>query len=240
VKSFLVVLDFDQTIVEGNCGVAAQKALRKRLGTSQSGKNSKGLSQDNIVRLLTVNGGVEADISTEIKRIPPTTNMLPFIRNLPKLNCQSIIVSDAHPFFIRTWLRSRGVLKVFSSIIGDRGDSVPKNPPATTDEADGTWCYFCSKYMCKGLLLKAYVRGQRQKGREFKRVVYIGDGRNDYCPVLRLRAYDIVFARDGFGLKSSLLNREYDVAAVTYFWKSADQIGRILQAINDRETMARK
>jgi len=239
VKKFLIVLDFDWTIVEGTCWAVAKKALQKRLGISKSGKNSKGLSQDNIVCLLRAHGGVEEDISKAVKRIPPTANMLPFIRSLPKLDGESIIISDAHPFFMKTWLRSRGVLKVFNCIIGHQSDPVPKTASTTENEKDEElWCSFCSKHMCKGLLLKEFIRVRKQEGLEFRRVVYIGDGKNDYCPVLRLRASDIVFARDGLDLHTRLMKREYDVAAVTYFWKSADQIGSVLKFMNEIETPA--
>lgn len=42
----------------------------------------------------------------------------------------------------------------------------------------------CSPNMCKGEELEAYLS---RKQEQFDRVVYVGDGTNDFCPVLRLR-----------------------------------------------------
>lgn len=43
----------------------------------------------------------------------------------------------------------------------------------------------CSPNMCKGEELEAYL--ERKGGRStFDRIVYVGDGSNDFCPLLRL------------------------------------------------------
>jgi pyridoxal phosphate phosphatase PHOSPHO2 len=41
----------------------------------------------------------------------------------------------------------------------------------------------CSPNMCKGEELSAFLKEHE----EYEKVVYIGDGSNDFCPVVRLR-----------------------------------------------------
>ena len=38
--------------------------------------------------------------------------------------------------------------------------------------------------MCKGEELDAFLA---RNGQDFDRVVYVGDGSNDFCPILRMR-----------------------------------------------------
>ena len=54
--------------------------------------------------------------------------------------------------------------------------------------------------MCKGDELDAYVAAHGGKD-DFSRIVYIGDGKNDYCPLLRMRKGDLVLPRKGFELE---------------------------------------
>ena len=42
----------------------------------------------------------------------------------------------------------------------------------------------CQPNMCKGEELEAFLR---RHGKDFDRIIYVGDGSNDFCPILRLR-----------------------------------------------------
>ena len=53
--------------------------------------------------------------------------------------------------------------------------------------------------MCKGDELDAYVAGQG--GRQaYDKVVYVGDGGNDFCPLLRMKGGDWGLVRKGMEL----------------------------------------
>jgi pyridoxal phosphate phosphatase PHOSPHO2 len=43
----------------------------------------------------------------------------------------------------------------------------------------------CDPGMCKGQELESYLA---RKGVDFDRIIYIGDGSNDFCPILKLRS----------------------------------------------------
>jgi len=48
----------------------------------------------------------------------------------------------------------------------------------------------CSPNMCKGEELEAFLKDKDP----FEKMIYVGDGSNDFCPILRLREYVSLFA----------------------------------------------
>lgn len=59
----------------------------------------------------------------------------------------------------------------------------------------------CSPNMCKGEELTAFLD---RHGQDFDRIIYVGDGSNDFCPILRLRDQDTVFCRVKRGLSERI------------------------------------
>lgn len=57
----------------------------------------------------------------------------------------------------------------------------------------------CLENMCKGAELDAYLEGTGGKD-SYGRIVYVGDGGNDFCPLLRMRTGDLALVRKGFEL----------------------------------------
>lgn len=53
--------------------------------------------------------------------------------------------------------------------------------------------------MCKGDELEAWVAAHGGK-EAWDKIVYVGDGGNDYCPLLRMRKGDLACVRKGFEL----------------------------------------
>lgn len=73
--------------------------------------------------------------------------------------------------------------------------------------------------MCKGEELDAFL--ERHGGRSaYDRIVYVGDGGNDFCPVLRLRESDLAFVRKFRGLQSRIA-KEGGVKAGIKYWNGA-------------------
>jgi pyridoxal phosphate phosphatase PHOSPHO2 len=59
--------------------------------------------------------------------------------------------------------------------------------------------------MCKGNELDEYLAAHGGKD-SFDRICYVGDGGNDFCPLLRMRKEDIAFVRQGFELEERVKN----------------------------------
>lgn len=80
----------------------------------------------------------------------------------------------------------------------------------------------CSANMCKGEELEAYL--ERHGGRSsYDRLIYLGDGSNDFCPVLRLGKNDIALVRKGMGLERRIRD-EGGVQCDVRYWKNAWEV----------------
>lgn len=76
--------------------------------------------------------------------------------------------------------------------------------------------------MCKGEELEAFL--ERHGGRSaFDRVVYVGDGGNDYCPLLRLKEGDVALVRRYRGLQTRI-EKEGGVKAGLRYWAGAWEV----------------
>lgn len=63
----------------------------------------------------------------------------------------------------------------------------------------------------------------------YTRVCYIGDGRNDYCPAVRLSADDYIFPRKDYPLDNKLREDDSKVKAKVVAWDSGNEICDALQ-----------
>jgi pyridoxal phosphate phosphatase PHOSPHO2 len=54
--------------------------------------------------------------------------------------------------------------------------------------------------MCKGDELDAYLAKKGGKD-TYGKIAYVGDGGNDFCPLLRMRKGDVAYVRKGFELE---------------------------------------
>jgi len=122
------------------------------------------------------------------------------------------VLSNANKFFIETILQHQAIRSCFDEIVTNPADfTVPTSPNllvlhkrvGPNDPPHG--CQVgCEDNMCKGKELVEYLDRQRQKGVHFDRVMYVGDGSNDFCAVLRMTSQDIVFCRRFRGLERKI------------------------------------
>lgn len=117
-------------------------------------------------------------------------------------NAHSIIISDSNSVFINQILSREGLQAHCSHIFTN---------PARFDDSGRLHvnrfhshsCQRCARSpnMCKGAILAEFVRNSE----EYSRIVYVGDGRGDYCPCVGLRETDVVVCREGYGLAEQLV-----------------------------------
>ncbi len=120
-------------------------------------------------------------------------------------NADSIILSDANTIFIESILSKCGVIQFFQNIISN---------PAHFDASGRLHiqhyhshsCEHCnsSPNLCKGQVLTEYLSGKP----EYSKVVYVGDGKGDFCPALRLSANDVLVCRKDYFLAKMIMERE--------------------------------
>lgn len=89
--------------------------------------------------------------------------------------------------------------------------------------------------MCKGAELDAFL--ERNGGRDaFERIIYVGDGGNDYCPVLRLKEKDLAFVRKFRGLETRIA-KEGGVKAGIKFWNGAWELEGYLDELRGEKPL---
>ncbi|XP_033639473.1 pyridoxal phosphate phosphatase PHOSPHO2-like [Asterias rubens] len=247
VPKVLVVLDFDHTIVDDNSDTRVWNLLPGK-NVPQDIKNSykdhkswTAYMADIFLHLHTL-GVQKKDIVNCFRDIPFTPGMLEFLKYQEKApSVDTIIASDANSFFISCIMEGVGLANAYKEIF--------TNPAEFDDEGclkiqhhHQHDCPRCAVNMCKGTILKDYIARMRQSnGIEYDRVLFVGDGGNDFCPCLALGERDFVFPRKGYKLiqKIEKYNKEspsdsephQKLRATVVPWDNAREILNCLQGI---------
>jgi pyridoxal phosphate phosphatase PHOSPHO2 len=115
-------------------------------------------------------------------------------------------LSNANSVFIRTILQDKGLLDLFTEIVTNPAEWDESGLLKLYRRVDPTGAQHgcmigCSANMCKGEELEAFLERHKPG---FEQIIYVGDGGNDYCPVLRLRSQDTVLCRRQKGLEERI------------------------------------
>lgn len=115
------------------------------------------------------------------------------VKNIPH---NSIIVSDSNDLFINTILEANGLKGAFKEIHCNRivkNSLVPYGSHSCTNP-------ICAKKpnMCKGMIIDNLRKKYTTK------IIFIGDGANDYCATTRLLSNEFALVRAGYKLDELL------------------------------------
>lgn len=237
-QPFLVLFDFDETMVEESSDDAVVRALPTRsLPGWLSSSYREGHYNEFMQKVLAymAQEGVSRDaIQAAVEQIPPSPGLLrllDFLRSHQEL-FELAVVSDANAFFIETWLQHAGVRNLFWKVLTN---------PASFDDGGrlvllpfhSHLCSRCPDNMCKQAVLREYlsVRQKERGGVPFQRVFYIGDGANDVCPSLALGPWDTAFPRRGFPMDLLLQAQAGRLKANVVPWVRGDDIVDCLKKV---------
>ncbi|XP_028332078.1 probable phosphatase phospho1 [Gouania willdenowi] len=208
---FLVLFDFDDTIIAESSDNAVQRAspdLQFPLWLTSSYR--EGYYNEFMQKVLAymAEQGVSKDsIQAAIEGIPPNRGFLDLFQFLQshKQYFEMVVVSDANMYFIESWLKHEGVRHLFTKVFTN---------PASFDDTGrlvlrpfhSHSCARCPSNMCKQVILREYLslRQKERGGTPFERVFYVGDGANDMCPCLALGPHDTAFSRRNFPMHELL------------------------------------
>lgn len=242
----LLALDFDDTVVNENTDIVARNLLDPSLLKPELEQlyNATGWTayMQAIFQLLADNHFDRDQIRSAIRGIPEVPGMVQLIHELADQHSFDVIViSDANSEFINTWCSTQpGLPERFSAILTN---------PATFDEENHlltvhpyhhqTECQLSTANLCKGRVLEEFlVRRANEDGIGYGRVFYVGDGRNDVCPSLRLSRCDAACSRMGMAmdknLQTRLENADPDLVAKVIRWTDGtDLLAQILERITN-------
>ncbi|XP_010267012.1 PREDICTED: inorganic pyrophosphatase 1-like [Nelumbo nucifera] len=231
----VVIFDFDKTIIDYDSDnwvvdeMGATQLFDELLPTMPWNP-----LMDRMMRELHSRGKTIEDIVECLKRAPLHPRIITAIKSAHALGCELRIVSDANIFFIETILKHHGLMDYFTEI---------NTNPSYVDE-EGKLRIFpyhdltssphssCPPNMCKGLVIERIQETLAAEGK--KRFIYLGDGKGDFCPTLKLREGDYVMPRKNFPLWELISSNPLLVKAEIHEWSDGEDLERVLlQLINN-------
>lgn len=237
-QRFLVLFDFDETIINESSDDAVVRALpSQQLPDWLKNSYREGHYNEHMQKVLVymAEQGVSKDsIRSAVEEIPPTPGLLNLFEYLQsnQQDFELAVVSDANMFFIETWLTRTGVRQLFRKIFTN---------PASFDAAGqlvllpfhSHSCPCCPDNMCKQVILREYLAGRQKErgGATFQRVFYIGDGANDICPSLALGPRDTAFPRRDYPMHRLLQSQAAKFKANIVPWVSGEDIVDCLKKV---------
>nr|XP_018902478.1 PREDICTED: pyridoxal phosphate phosphatase PHOSPHO2-like [Bemisia tabaci] len=230
----LIAFDFDHTVVDANTDIV----VRKLVHDSKIPDSTREISKKHgwtaymreIFKILRRNDVTPKKIVESVQKIPPVSGMVELFKFLKCNNCDVIIISDSNSVFISDWLKHYGLSDHVSAVFTN---------PAYFDESnllhiemyhEQHSCKLSAINLCKGAILEQYISDQSDKGVSFDVIAFVGDGKNDLCPSLRLKEKDLIFAREGYVLKDILTKPESDHKASLHSWSTAYDIKKVLSS----------
>ncbi|KAL4080261.1 phosphatase phospho-type [Scleroderma yunnanense] len=181
-------------------------------------------------------GKTKDDIENTLRIMPFHPAMVRAITNLkaPTNPATTLFcLSNANSVFISTILRARGLEDLFEEVITNPASFEPSGLLKLRRRVDPTGpqhqCNVgCSPNMCKGDELEAFL-ARHQLG--YDRIIYVGDGANDFCPILRMRSQDIVLCRRFRGLERRIA-QEGGLKCQVKYWAGAWEVEEIFEQLS--------
>ncbi|CAL5360399.1 unnamed protein product [Camellia sinensis] len=232
-SSTVVVFDFDHTMIEDNSDtwVVEQMGLTDSFNQLLRTLPWNSL-MDRMMEEVHSKGKTIEEIAECLRRVPMNPRIVAAITKAHALlGCELRIISDANQFFIETILKHYGLFDCFSEIITN---------PSIIEEEEGRLricpyhdsvssphgCHLCPPNLCKGLVIEQIQASISEKGK--KKMIYLGDGRGDYCPSLKLGERDHVMPRKDFPLWKTICDNRTLIKAEVHGWSNGEELERIL------------
>ncbi|CAG9768610.1 unnamed protein product [Ceutorhynchus assimilis] len=199
----LAVFDFDHTIIDDNSDTAVMKLVDKSKFSPQLKELHKEEGwtafMQGVFDVLHENRKTELDISKLIENISEVSGVKNLIIELhDNMDYDVIIISDSNTYFIEHWLQqnnlSSKILKVFSNPAEFDQNGLLKVEMYHIQDS----CKLSTRNMCKGMIMEDFIKAQSKLGIIYNKIAYVGDGQNDFCPILRLNDNGIACCRDNF------------------------------------------
>ncbi|XP_077644552.1 phosphoethanolamine/phosphocholine phosphatase [Lonchura striata] len=234
---FLLVFDFDETIVDENSdeSVARGRALPAALRHGPAG-GSYNEHMRRVLAFLGEQGLRPAELRAVYENIPLAPGVAELFQFLSKhrQHFELVLISDANTFGIEAKLRAAGALSLFRKIFSNPA-GFDRRGVLVLGPYHSHTCPRCPPNMCKGKILGEYLAERARDDAEFRSVLYVGDGANDFCPAGALRAADVAFPRKGFPMhrliQESREKQPGAFRAAVVPWESAAEVARYLQEL---------
>ena len=227
----LFAFDFDNTIIDDDSDHYILKCLAQDLLQQTKEMSAAGGQWTDIcnwsVGELFKRGVTPIEISKIQRTIPFNPLMKQFMKLIHSQNHDVLVISDANTIYIDEISQEKGIDGYLKKVITNPAhyDDAGRLHISRFTSTDQHCCPRCPPNLCKGRELRRFI----QESQIYDRIVYIGDGANDFCPSITLSVPDDCMPRKGYRFSELLKedkNRELIVAKVTEWETASDLLER--------------
>ncbi|WFD22218.1 pyridoxal phosphatase [Malassezia equina] len=249
VSSQLVVFDFDWSLADQDTDRWVHEVLSPRLRIEFVQKKPTMQFTDMwyvyasnqsayLLEELHKEGHSREAIEDALRSMPMHPAMIRGVRTLQTSHPHTdfFLLSNSNEVYIQTILPSKGLTEppLFKEIVTNPAHWEPNgllrlSRRISPDGPQHSCRVGCSANMCKGDELDAYRA--RHASSHYQRIVYVGDGGNDFCPILRLGKNDAAFVRRNRGLSKRILE-EGGVQCTVRYWSGAWEVEQLLRLLS--------
>ncbi|KAG0049370.1 hypothetical protein BGZ83_005856 [Gryganskiella cystojenkinii] len=241
----LACFDFDWSLIETDSDRFVidylSPELRKKLDESPMQWTDL---QNECLKEYHDHGGSDQRIHESLTKVPMDPDMIKICQLLFDRGWDLAIVSDANTVYIESILEHYGIRHLFKAIVtnpafwDDQG-RLHIHRLTSPEKPHNCPLGVCSLNICKGKEIDKLLQERLGSAVSEKtttpalRMLYVGDGRNDYCPALRMKTSDdLYFVRRGRTLEKYLeknSNARDAIQARIVYWSAAGEILRTLE-----------
>ncbi|XP_043910899.1 phosphoethanolamine/phosphocholine phosphatase [Protopterus annectens] len=239
-QKYLIIFDFDETIINENSDDSVIRAapggtlpdwLRNSL---KDGFYNEYMQH--VFEYLGEQGVQEEAIRNEYSKIPLSPGMLNIFNFLMKNSglFEIILISDANMFGIEATLKAIGFHSLFRKIYTNPAHFDKRGYLVLRPYHSHT-CTKCPANMCKRKIVTEYLTERAQQSVKFEKMLYVGDGANDFCPTVVFSSNDVAFPRKNYPMHRRILEMQksqpnvYQPTVIP--WQSADDVIYYLQRL---------
>lgn len=217
----LTALDFDQTLIQQDSYLAVSRLLTQRLNRDKMPNNSWMVYIRQVLKMLMLHEKIDAKtIGEKVRHLAPVPGMMRLLRRLSRVpGMEMCIISDANCYFITEWLDAHGLTSYFQSIYTNPATVLDSGELRVYPYEHQTDCDNCPVNLCKGGVMRLLMADGN-----YNRIIYVGDGLNDLCPILQLGVEDIACIRRGFALHSSLPMFRKKLRCRVFSWRDGHEL----------------
>ncbi|KZT52261.1 hypothetical protein CALCODRAFT_476120 [Calocera cornea HHB12733] len=212
----LIVYDFDWSLADQDTDRWVLEVLAPALRRRMKSLKATGTVQytdlvAQMMRELRALGHTKAEVLDALKGMPFHPAMRRAVlemKHRAEPSTDFLVLSNANSVYIGTILAHQGLERVMQEVITNPAEWSKEDPELLVvrrrvpPEGRQHGCTVgCSANMCKGEELTNFLA---RHGKPFDRMVYVGDGANDFCPILRLREQDLALVRRHRGLEARI------------------------------------
>ncbi|XP_055844638.1 pyridoxal phosphate phosphatase PHOSPHO2-like [Episyrphus balteatus] len=231
----LAAFDFDNTVVFGNTDTVVRELVTPEVPPNvQELVKTEGWTRymEEIFRLLHEKKITREKILERIRCIREVPGFVRLLKSLHQANFDLIIISDSNSEFIREWTQAHNISNIFTQIFTNPAQFLDNGLLTIKPYHHQTECKLSAENLCKGKILENFIATREVDDFiKYENVVYVGDGTNDICPVMRLSENDVGCARKGYGMKRILEKNKTKLTAKSklIYWNNGFDLHEQLQ-----------